>query len=348
MSGGVDSSVSAALLKKEGYEVVGVFIRAWEPEMPGFVCAWREDRREAMRAAAHLDIPLITLDLSREYKEKVVDYMIREYQEGRTPNPDVMCNKAIKFGVFFDWAIKNGTDLVATGHYAQIKQNKKTGFYEMLESKDKNKDQTYFLWTLTQKQLAKTLFPVGKFQKEEVRKLAEKFKLPNSKRKDSQGLCFIGKIDFKDFLRTVIPENPGEVVTTGGQVIGAHDGVNFYTLGERHGFKVTADNPEQKPYYVVAKKPEENQLVVSAEPEKIADEKKEIKLEKISWTAGEPKLDQKYQARIRYRQELQVCTFKKEGENYAVVFQTPQATAAPGQSAVVYDRGVCLGGGIIK
>jgi len=349
MSGGVDSSVSAALLKKEGYEVVGVFIRAWEPEIPGFVCTWREDRREAMRVAAHLDIPLVTLDLSKEYKQKVVDYLIEEYKAGLTPNPDVMCNKAIKFGVFFEWAMKNGADFVATGHYAQVKLNKKTGQYEMLAGIDKNKDQTYFLWTLTQTQLAKTLFPVGGLEKSEVRNLARKFKLPNSERKDSQGLCFIGRIDFKDFLKSFLPLKPGEVLDEKGQKIGEHEGVLFYTIGERHGFKVLADSPSKKPYYIIGKDIEKNLLIVSQNPEKSSGDKKEIALEKIGWTLDEePDLKKTYQARIRYRQELQDCSLKKEGENFSVIFKEPQVTATSGQSLVIYDKEVCLGGGVIK
>ena len=221
MSGGVDSSVSAALLKEHGYDVTGVFIKVWQPEF--FECTWRADRLDAMRVCAKLDIPFLTLNLEKEYKKEVVDYMIDEYKAGRTPNPDVMCNKYIKFGGFFDFAMKHSADFIATGHYARVKKfprGETSGFnpspevsprgtYQLLAGRDKNKDQSYFLWTLTQKQLQKTLFPIGDIDKPEVRKLAEKYGLATAVKKDSQGLCFIGKIDMKDFLKNYMKEKKG-------------------------------------------------------------------------------------------------------------------------------------------
>ena len=240
MSGGVDSSVSAALLKKAGYEVTGVFIRVWEPfasaqDHSASLCNWREERREARRAAAHLDIPLLTLDLSKEYKKRVVDYFIAEYKAGRTPNPDVMCNKHIKFGVFYDWAMSQGADFVATGHYAQVSRNVKRkvpeisnsphrpregeGSFSLEVSRDLNKDQTYFLWNLKTEQLPKVLFPIGNYTKPQVRALAKKFGLPNALKKDSQGLCFVGQIDFKDFLKRELAAKPGAVLDEQGKVI---------------------------------------------------------------------------------------------------------------------------------
>ncbi|MFA5291324.1 MAG: tRNA 2-thiouridine(34) synthase MnmA, partial [Candidatus Paceibacterota bacterium] len=307
MSGGVDSSVSAALLKKAGYKVIGVFIKVWEPS--GFICTWREERREARRAAAHLDIPLITLDLSREYKKKVVDYFIAEYKAGRTPNPDVMCNKHIKFGVFYDWAIAHGADFVATGHYSQILSQKESlrarqkaglvsnpphrpreGKTDFLfgESKDTAKDQTYFLWNLKPEQLAKILFPIGNKTKTEVRALAKKFGLPNALKKDSQGLCFVGQIDFKDFLKREIKEKDGDVLNERGEIIGRHDGATFFTLGERHGFETFTKAPDEKPYYIIAKDIKKNTLTVSSNPHLISAEKLEVKIEKTNWISKLP------------------------------------------------------------
>jgi tRNA-specific 2-thiouridylase len=230
LSGGVDSAVSGALLKERGFEVTGVFIRIWSPEWLG--CTSREDRLDAMRVAAHLGIAYREIDLTEKYKKEVVDYMIREYKVGRTPNPDVFCNKYIKFGVFFDWAITEGADFVATGHYARVENQK--GIFKMLSGCDKSKDQSYFLWTLTQKQLSKTIFPVGDLKKSQVRALAKKYKLPNAGRKDSQGLCFVGPVDVKDFLATYAPQKKGNVLDEKGNVIGEHPGALFFTIGERH------------------------------------------------------------------------------------------------------------------
>lgn len=344
MSGGVDSSVSAALLKQAGYEVIGVFIRVWEPA--GFVCNWREERRWARRVAAHLDIPLLTLDLSKEYKQRVVDYFISEYKAGRTPNPDVMCNKHIKFGVFYDWAMKHGADFVATGHYSQIIKN------EFTVSKDKEKDQTYFLWNLEAEQLPKILFPIGKYTKPEVRKLATKFKLPTALKKDSQGLCFVGKIDFKDFLKREINEKRGDVLDEQGNIIGHHDGVTFFTLGERHGFEITTKSPDEKPYYIIAKDLKKNTLTVSDKAYSIRAEKLEVRIEKTNWLANLTKASPRsktFLGRVRYRQPLQKCQVTsldlKKGEA-TITFNQPQI-AVPGQSLVLYDKDICLGGGII-
>ena len=277
MSGGVDSSVSAALLVRGGYDVVGVFIRVWEPE--GVPCTWRAERRDAMRVAAHLNIPLITLDLAKEYKKGVIDYMVAEYESGRTPNPDVMCNKQVKFGAFYDWAMQRGADYVATGHYAQIKNGK------FARAKDDNKDQTYFLWTLKPEQLSHILFPIGHLTKPEVRDLAKKFNLPVSDKKDSQGLCFVGKLDFKDFLKDFIKSKSGEVLDESGEVIGTHDGAIFYTIGERHGFEVVRKTPNDEPLYVVVRDLEKNQLVVAPKLELRQFSHREVKLENVNWIA---------------------------------------------------------------
>ncbi len=345
LSGGVDSSVSAALLQKAGYDVTGVFIKVWQPEF--FECTWRQDRLDAMRVCAKLNIPFITLNLEDEYKNEVVDYMINEYKKGRTPNPDVMCNKYVKFGGFFDWAMQHGADYVATGHYAQVKKiGNKT---ELLAGEDDNKDQSYFLWTLTQKQLQKTLFPVGNIEKPQVRKLAEKYKLATAVKKDSQGLCFIGRIDMKDFLKNYIKEKKGNVLNDKGEVIGEHSGAFYLTIGQRHGFTITEKTPTDSPYYIIEKDIEKNTITASQDIKKIAkDESKVIRLEKVSWTADIPDLSKTYTARIRYRQPLEKCKIVKAGKNFELHFIKPQKSITPGQSAVIYDNDICLGGGIIS
>ncbi len=378
LSGGVDSSVSAALLKKAGYEVTGVFIKVWTPDF--FDCTWREDRLDAMRVCAKLKIPFVTLDLEKEYKKEVVDYMITEYEAGRTPNPDVMCNKYIKFGGFFDWAMKQGADYVATGHYAKIapaegkvmlseRLGSATGAstrnflakkypcsqkvlpYLLLAGDDKNKDQSYFLWTLTQKQLTKTLFPVGDLEKPAVRKLAKKFGLETATKKDSQGLCFIGKVDMADFLKHFIKSKPGFVLNEAGEKIGEHDGAVFYTIGQRHGFTLTENSPSDKPHYVISKDIKNNTITVSTKILKSENvSAKEFILDKVNWTSdGLPDLDKIYQARIRYRGELSKSKIEElEKGKIKIIFIRSQKSPAPGQSIVIYDEEVCLGGGIIS
>jgi len=385
LSGGVDSSVSAALLKEQGYDVTGVFIKVWQPDF--FECAWRQDRLDAMRVCAKLDIPFFTLNLEDEYKKEVVDYMINEYKAGRTPNPDVMCNKYVKFGGFFNWAIAQGADFVATGHYAQVRameisrggasvateapprgiraignqglslrRSRATGEgeslvykYELLAGTDANKDQSYFLWTLTQEQLSKILFPVGNIEKPQVRKLAEKFGLATAIKKDSQGLCFIGKIDMKDFLKNYIEEKKGDVLNEKGDVIGTHDGAFFLTIGQRHGFTITEKTPNDLPYYIITKNIGENTITVSQDAKKIIEsDAKIITLRNINWTLGEhPDLSKTYAARIRYRAPLEECKIKKMGNTFELHFINVQKAVTPGQSAVLYDGEICLGGGII-
>lgn len=338
MSGGVDSSVSAALLKKAGYDVVGVFIKVWQPDW--ITCTWKEDRLDAMRVAAKLDIPFVTLDLEKEYKEGVVDYMIREYKVGRTPNPDVMCNRYVKFGGFFNWAMKQGADFVATGHYAQIEDGK------LVAGDDKNKDQSYFLWTLTKEQLSKTLFPVGNIEKPEVRKLAKKFGLPNAEKKDSQGLCFIGKIDIKDFLSHYIDSKKGDVLDEKGNIIGEHDGAFFFTIGERHGFTITKKSPHDLPYYVISKDIKNNTVTAANKTDgALPNGITKTNLADVNWNQGSVPVNKILLARSRYREELQEIKFI---DQTTVEFIKPQYTISPGQSLVVYDGKVCLGGGILS
>jgi tRNA-specific 2-thiouridylase len=386
LSGGVDSSVSAALLKQAGFDVRGVFIKVWQPDFWGG-CTMKEDRLDAMRVCAKLNIPFFTLDLEKEYKKEVVDYMITEYKTGRTPNPDVMCNKYVKFGGFFDWAMKNGADYVATGHYARVVGEEEQTLkpygelgsaagastrnflakkypchqkavsvcseHLLLAGTDKNKDQSYFLWTLTQKQLSKTLFPVGNLEKPEVRKLAKKFGLETAVKKDSQGLCFIGKVEMTDFLKHFIKTKPGKVLNEKGEIIGNHDGVELYTIGQRHGFKVTEKTNNDDRYFIINKNPKNNTLTVSHNPlvlvNKIKQSNLEIKLNNVNWITGtEPNFKKKYLARIRYRQPLEKCHLHNQGKTLMIKFNKAQKAITPGQSVVIYDGEICLGGGIIE
>lgn len=365
MSGGVDSSLSAALLKEQGYDVVGVFIKVWQPDFVD--CVWKEDRLDAMRVCARLGIKFLTLDLEKEYKKEVVDYMIREYENGRTPNPDVNCNKYVKFGAFFDFAMKSGADYVATGHYARVEKNKKTNSYNLLAGKDKEKDQSYFLWNLTQEHLSKTLFPVGDLQKTEVRKMAQKFNLPVFNKKDSQGLCFIGKVDMKDFLKHYLLPKKGNVLNEKGEIVGWHEGACFYTIGQRHGFVITKKTEKETPYYVISKNILSNEITVSDSPfvEGVSSSKKII-ISGANWICGKlPDFNKEYKARIRYRQPLQTCRIQavkfettdgsiaentnktKVALKFEITFNLSQVAVSRGQSLVIYDKDTCIGGGIM-
>jgi len=369
LSGGVDSSVAAALLIEQGFHVVGVFIKVWQA--PFLPCTWREDRRDAMRVAAHLDIPFITFDLEKEYKKEVVDLMIEEYKRGCVPNPDVVCNKEVKFGAFLEKAQAMGADLVATGHYARLrrefpisnfqfpnkpqKQNLNTAKknyslqntrYRLLRGVDENKDQSYFLWTLTQDRLRYVLFPVGGYTKPEVRRMAKKFGLPTFEKKDSQGLCFIGKVDMKDFLKHYIDEKKGDVLDVNGSAIGCHDGAWFYTIGQRHGFTVIKKSDHELPYYVVSKDIDANTITVAREHIQQGFAGKETSLRDVNWIGGAPEEGGVYQMKVRYRQTPQGCRVFPGRKKTKVVFDSPQ-NIAPGQSLVLYDQDICLGGGII-
>jgi len=347
VSGGVDSSVSAALLQEQGHDVVGVFIRTWQPDW--IECTWQDERRDAMRVCAHLDIPFVELDLEKEYKQGVADYMIAEYRAGRTPNPDVMCNKEVKFGGFLKWALEHGGDAVATGHYAQNIFNEETGMYEMHKGKDAGKDQSYFLWTLTQDQLSKSLFPVGGFEKSHVRELAEKFTLPTATKKDSQGICFIGKISMKDFLGHYIDEEKGDVVDIEGNIIGEHNGALFFTLGERHGFTITKKGTNDLPYYVVAKNIADNTITVSQDQDADTSTSTEIKLESVSWASGIPKIGGNYTGQIRYHGEQKPFTIAGLKDDHMVLHLAQNdSTITSGQSFVMYSGTRCLGGGVIQ
>ena len=352
MSGGVDSSVAAALLKKAGYDVTGVFIKVWHPDF--LPCDWQEERRDAMRVCAVLNIPFLTFNFEEEYKRDVIDYMLLEYKRGKTPNPDVMCNRYIKFGFFLKKALAMGADFIATGHYAirEVRHEKKKEIYVLRESKDKEKEQSYFLWTLRQEELARSLFPIGNLEKKEVRNLAKKFNLPTAEKKDSQGLCFLGKIDFRDFLKVYLPEKMGNVVNLRGEIIGTHEGVHFYTVGQRHGFIVTKKGINEKALYVVGKDIAKNILVVSPkeELEYRAMQTKKITLFDLNWISGK-KLENSLHcfARFRYHQSPKKVHVYKDGRFTTAEFEMPQEGVSSGQSLVFYDaEGVTLGGGIIE
>lgn len=341
LSGGVDSAVSAALLKKKGYEVVGVFIRTWHPDF--LSCNEEQERHDAMRVAAYLDIPFLTFFFEKEYKKEVADYMIREYKTGRTPNPDVMCNKEIKFGSFLRKSISMGADFIATGHYAQIENSK------LKKGKDPLKDQSYFLWALKPKLLPRIIFPIGNLKKKETRVLAKKFKLPVAEKKDSQGICFLGKVDLKEFLKHYIKEKKGKVLDEEGKTIGWHEGVLFYTLGERHGFTITKKSPAEKRYYITGKDVKKNTLTVSQKKLRSLEQKslKKIAIKDVNWISGAPKEGKKYTAQIRYHGELLPCNMEKKKLNLFEVQLEKPVLSASGQSCVIYEKDICLGGGII-
>ena len=335
MSGGVDSSVSALLLKQQGYDVTGVFIKVWQPDF--IECTWKEDRLDAMRIAALLDIPFVTLDLEKEYKEGVIDYMIEEYRKGRTPNPDVMCNKEVKFGAFYSWVKNQDQDAyIATGHYA------KHNGTSLIRSKDESKDQTYFLWALKQELLPSVLFPVGGMEKSEVRALATQYHLSVSTKKDSQGLCFVGTIDVKTLLKNYIDEKDGSVLNEKGEVIGTHTGVMFYTIGERHGFTITKKGIEDAPYFIIAKDLEHNTIIVAHIPPR-EYMGQVMTLEKVNWTKKITKGDI-YEGRARYRA---VCADVEVIDETHVQIVGGELTQASGQSLVLYDKDICIGGGIL-
>ena len=375
VSGGVDSSVSLALLKDAGYKVVGVFIRTWTPDF--IECTWRDERRDAMRVCAHLGVPFLECDAEEAYKKGVADYMIEEYKKGKTPNPDVMCNREVKFGVFWQFAKSHGADFIATGHYAEVQSEdlnsfkeatgggvpffvhsyssgSKNGVKELREklfklkrSPDLSKDQSYFLWTLTPDDLAHTLFPVGHLQKSEVRKLAQKYNLPTAIKKDSQGVCFLGPLDMKDFLKHFIAEKRGDVLDEDGKIIGYHDGAVFLTLGERHGFTITERTENDEPLYVVAKDINKNTITVSVRQDLTQEQSSSLLISNTNWISGIPEKDKKYTAQIRYHGENLECTIEVQENNTAKITFTKPILVSAGQSIVIYDNSLCLGGGVV-
>lgn len=351
MSGGVDSSVAALLLKKQGYDITGVFMRNWHAHIhDGFVgdCGWEEDERDARAVCERLGIPFLVWDFSKEYYRDVVEYFFEEYKQGRTPNPDVMCNKYIKFGTFYIRAMEAGADYVATGHYTRRRENKRTRASELLEGVDPDKDQSYFLWAITQEQLQNSLFPIGHYRKAKIRKIAQRAGLATADKHDSQGICFIGKINVRDFLKTRLPEKVGDIVTVDGKKVGTHTGVYFYTEGQRQGIGVGGT---KDPYYVVAKDIEHNILTVAEGADHPMLFSKFLIAQDVHWLSlTAPELPLKTTARIRYHQNpVLPCTVSRHDNGcIKVVFDQPAWAVSVGQSVVFYDGDVCLGGGVIS
>jgi tRNA-specific 2-thiouridylase len=343
LSGGVDSSVAALRLKKEGYTVVGVFIRVWQPDFLN--CAWEDERLDAMRVAAHLDIPFLMCDARDAYKKDVADYFIQAYKNGITPNPDVMCNKEVKFGAFLDFALAHNADFIATGHYAQRGEGAEG--ITLLRGVDTNKDQSYFLWTLTQAQLAKVLLPVGKSSKDLIRNEAQRAGIPVALKKDSQGVCFLGHIDIPDFLSHYIDLQEGQLLNKAGQTIGTHKGAFVYTLGQRHGFTVTDKNNAAQTHYVTAKNIGENTVTVTTEKQDRL-EKETITVHSTNWTSKAPSSGAKVEVQTRYRQApIEGTVVEINDDIVTVALETAHEITAPGQSCVLYVDDLCLGGGII-
>lgn len=342
MSGGVDSSVTAAVLKDQGYDVTGVYMKNWTKDLPGLICPWKQDYQDAKRVAVQLGIPFKVYDFQKDYRRKVVDYMLSEYQMGRTPNPDIMCNQEIKFKLFLDTALSDGADFIATGHYARIDSDK------LFVARNKEKDQSYFLYRVGSKALSHTLMPIGEFaSKAEVRKLASKYHLVTAEKKDSQGICFVGKVGIKDFLLFELgPQVTGKIIDQNGSVVGEHDGAIFYTIGQRHGLDIGGGLP----YYVTSKNIKKNEIYVTTDLQDQALWNKRVSLGDVYWISGSsPKTTDKLQIRLRYRLPLVgVSQLTQDAEGHWQLRLSEEIRAiTPGQSAVIYNGQQVLGGGIV-
>jgi tRNA-specific 2-thiouridylase len=339
MSGGVDSSLTAALLVEQGYQVTGVYMKNWTKDLPGMRCPWADDLADAKRVAVQLGIDFKVFDFEAEYKQKVVDYMIDEYKRGRTPNPDIMCNQEVKFKLFLETALEDGADLIATGHYARVRDGK------LMMAEDANKDQTYFLYRVTEEALEKTLFPLGEYTKPDVRAMAIERDLFTAKKKESMGVCFVGNVGMREFISTFVETKPGDIVEKDtGEVVGRHDGAIFYTLGQRHGLDVSGGLP----YYVVGKDMENNTVYVSAKLHDTAMWATSATLTSVHWinkidTTGE------FLVRTRHRAPLAPATITVEDDgSVRIEFQDSQRAITTGQSVVFYRGNECLGGGIVS
>lgn len=337
MSGGVDSSLTAALLVEQGYDVTGVYMKNWTKDLPGMICPWADDLADAKRVAVQLGIDFKVYDFESEYKHMVVDYMIDEYKNGRTPNPDIMCNQEVKFKLFLEAAREDGADMIATGHYARVKDG------VLLQAVDTNKDQTYFLYRVTGKALGKTLFPLGEYTKPTVRDMAKERGLYTAAKKDSQGICFVGKVGIRDFLSQYVDQKPGEIIDKKtSKLLGHHDGAIFYTLGQRHGLDVGGGLP----YYVVGKDMDKNEVYVTTD---LNDEnlwKHEVRLSTVHWI-NKPAPVGTYQIRIRHRAPLVKAELDYDQDQVTLTLHDDQRAIASGQSVVIYQADICLGGGIV-
>lgn len=335
MSGGVDSSLTAALLKEAGHDVTGVYMKNWTQDLPGMVCPWADDLADAKRVAVQLGIPFKVYDFEAEYKHKVVDHMVAEYRAGRTPNPDVMCNQEVKFRLFLEAALEDGAELIATGHYARTLDGR------LLKAVDESKDQTYFLYRVTSEALAKTLFPLGEYKKSQVRQMAEKRGLVTATKRDSQGICFVGSVGIKEFLGQYVDAEPGAIVEKETQrTIGTHDGTIFYTLGQRHGLNLGGGLP----YYVVGKDMEKNEVYVSRNLNDEAMWRDDLTLGHLHWIGEAP--DDKEALHVRLRHRGALLPARLSG-NHLHLVEAERAVAA-GQSAVLYRGDVVMGGGIVN
>jgi tRNA-uridine 2-sulfurtransferase len=338
LSGGVDSSVTAAMLQQQGYDVTGVYMKNWSQDLPGFECPWKDDYQDAKRVAVKLGIDFKMYDFETQYRDKVVQYMIDEYQAGRTPNPDIMCNQEVKFKLFLETALDDGADMIATGHYSRIQDGK------LLTAQNVDKDQSYFLYRVTEEALSKSLMPIGEFKtKAEVRDLAAKFNLPTAGKKDSQGICFVGKVGIKEFLQQYVKTTPGAIIDQAGREVGEHDGAIFYTIGQRHGLNIGGGLP----YYVVGKDMDKNQVFVTTNLDDDRLWRQSLSLADVHWINGEPDLSKTYEVRIRYRAPLVKCSLKQADGGLKLVLDEQVRAITPGQSAVLYDGELVLGGGIV-
>jgi len=337
MSGGVDSSLTAALLKEQGYDVTGVYMKNWTQDLPGMKCPWADDLADAKRVAVQLGIDFKVFDFENEYKQKVVDYMIDEYKLGRTPNPDIMCNQEVKFKLFLETSLEDGADMIATGHYARVENG------VLQQAVDANKDQTYFLYRVTGEALSKTLFPLGEFTKPVVREMAKERGLYTAAKKDSQGICFVGQIGIREFLSQYVQQEAGSIIDKRtNKVLGQHDGAIFYTIGQRHGLDLGGGFP----YYVVGKDMDKNEVYVTTD---LNDEnlwKPELSLTAVHWINEAPS-EGVYQIRVRHRAQLVNATLKFNGDETSLTLDNAERAVAAGQSVVIYDGNICLGGGII-
>jgi len=339
LSGGVDSSVTAALLKGQGYDVTGVYMKNWSQDLPGFPCPWKEDYQDAKRVAVKLDIPFKMYDFETEYREKVVQYMLDGYRSGVTPNPDIMCNQEVKFKLFLETALEDGADMIATGHYAKTENGR------LLMAKDDNKDQTYFLYRVTKEALEKTLFPLGDYTKLEVRELAKKYGLITATKKESMGICFVGKVGIKEFLQQYVETEYGPIIDQNGVVVGEHDGAIFYTIGQRHGLNVGGGLP----FYVVGKDMKKNEVYVTTNLQDKRLWSRTVKLTSAHWINDEPTDSQQLLVRTRHRAKLLPITRIKKLDNTTWEAELKEEVRAltPGQSAVFYAANTCLGGGVV-
>ena len=385
MSGGVDSSLVAALLVEQGYDVTGVYMKNWTQDLPGMRCPWADDLADAKRVAVQLGINFKVFDFETEYKHKVVEYMIEEYQNGRTPNPDIMCNQEVKFKLFLEASLEDGADFIATGHYARVWHGEvqqavpgsdENGFVpgsirapapylaraadvflqsqglpagssaaELCQAADTNKDQTYFLYRVSEKALEKTLFPLGEFTKPQVREMAKARNLYTATKKESQGICFVGQIGIREFLSQYIEAQPGAIINQQtGQQLGMHDGAIFYTIGQRHGLDVGGGLP----YYVVGKNMYKNEVYISTNLNDKALWPTAVRLDSVHWINNDPKLGE-LQARVRHRAPLVPVKLRHNEDGGVIIeFSNPERAVTPGQSVVLYDRMRCLGGGIVS